>query len=69
MQNEEKQIVDLYIPRKCSATNGLIKAKDAASVQIDIAEVLLLDYPNMSVGRWERKDHRKEEDFRFGRLC
>ncbi len=39
MQNEENQIVDLYIPRKCSATNKLITAKDAASVQIDIAEV------------------------------
>ena len=39
MQNEEKQIVDLYIPRKCSATNRLITAKDHASVQINIAEV------------------------------
>eukprot|EP00347_Sterkiella_histriomuscorum_P018795 403344144 len=39
MQNDEKKIVDLYIPRKCSATNRLITAKDAASVQIDIAEV------------------------------
>ncbi len=39
MQNDEQKIVDLYIPRKCSATNRLIKAKDHASVQIDIAEV------------------------------
>ena len=39
MQNEENKIVDLYIPRKCSATNRLIAAKDSASVQIDIAEV------------------------------
>lgn len=39
MQNEEKFIVDLYIPRKCSATNRLITAKDTASVQIDVAEV------------------------------
>ena len=39
MQNEEGKIVDLYIPRKCSATNRLITAKDASSVQIDIAEV------------------------------
>ena len=31
--------MDLYIPRKCSATNRLITAKDSASVQIDIAEV------------------------------
>ncbi len=39
MQNEENKIVDLYIPRKCSATNKLITAKDTASVQIDVAEV------------------------------
>ena len=39
MQNDENKIVDLYIPRKCSATNRLIAAKDSASVQIDIAEV------------------------------
>ncbi len=39
MQNDEKKIVDLYIPRKCSATNRLITAKDHAAVQIDIAEV------------------------------
>ena len=39
MQNEKGQIVDLYIPRKCSATNRLITAKDYASVQIEIAEV------------------------------
>ena len=39
MQNDEQKIVDLYIPRKCSATNRLIAAKDSASVQIDIAEV------------------------------
>ena len=39
MQNDEQKIVDLYIPRQCSATNRLITAKDHASVQIDIAEV------------------------------
>ena len=39
MQNDEQKIVDLYIPRKCSATNRLIGAKDHSSVQIDIAEV------------------------------
>merc|ERR1711982_36331 len=38
MQNDEGNIVDLYIPRKCSATNRLITAKDHASVQIEIAE-------------------------------
>ena len=39
MQNDKHEIVDLYIPRKCSATNSLITSKDHASVQIDIADV------------------------------
>ncbi|BAT80261.1 hypothetical protein VIGAN_02325900 [Vigna angularis var. angularis] len=39
MQNEEGQITELYIPRKCSATNRLITAKDHASVQINIGHV------------------------------
>lgn len=28
-----------YVPRKCSATNRIIKAKDHASVQISVAKV------------------------------
>ncbi|KAJ3137199.1 40S ribosomal protein S21, partial [Irineochytrium annulatum] len=39
MENDKGQIVDLYIPRKCSATGRLITAKDHASVQINIGEV------------------------------
>jgi len=39
VQNAEGQTVDLYIPRKCSATNRLIQAKDHGSVQINIAHV------------------------------
>ncbi|KAH7676703.1 Ribosomal protein S21e protein [Dioscorea alata] len=39
MQNEEGKMMDLYIPRKCSATNRLITAKDHASVQINIGHV------------------------------
>ncbi|XP_052147990.1 40S ribosomal protein S21 [Oryza glaberrima] len=39
MQNEEGQMVDLYVPRKCSATNRIITAKDHASVQINIGHV------------------------------
>ncbi|CAM9024445.1 unnamed protein product [Wickerhamomyces anomalus] len=31
--------VELYVPRKCSATNRIIKAKDHASVQINIVNV------------------------------
>lgn len=39
MQNESGDNVDLYVPRKCSYTNRLIKAKDHASVQINVANV------------------------------
>ena len=39
MLNEERKIVDLYIPRKCHATNSLITAYDHASVQIEIGEI------------------------------
>lgn len=39
MQNDKGQIVDLYIPRKCSATGRLIASKDHASVQINIGDV------------------------------
>ncbi|KAL3505739.1 hypothetical protein ACH5RR_031121 [Cinchona calisaya] len=37
--NEEGQNMDLYIPRKCSATNRLITSKDHASVQINIGHL------------------------------
>ncbi|CAL5413134.1 unnamed protein product [Camellia sinensis] len=39
MQNEEGQNMDLYIPRKCSATNRLITAKDHASVQLNVGHL------------------------------
>mmetsp|Transcript_9632 Transcript_9632/g.14169 ORF Transcript_9632/g.14169 Transcript_9632/m.14169 type:complete len:86 (-) Transcript_9632:278-535(-) len=39
MQNENGDNVDLYIPRKCSWTNRLIKAKDHGSVQINVGNV------------------------------
>lgn len=39
MQNESGEVVDTYIPRKCSASGRIIGAKDHASVQIAIAEV------------------------------
>ena len=31
--------LDSYVPRKCSATNRIIKAKDHASVQISVGKV------------------------------
>ncbi|OIT37255.1 PREDICTED: 40S ribosomal protein S21-like [Nicotiana attenuata] len=39
MQNDEGQNMDLYIPRKCSATNRLITSKDHASVQLNVGHV------------------------------
>ncbi|XP_042460286.1 40S ribosomal protein S21-like [Zingiber officinale] len=39
MQNVAGEMMNLYIPRKCSATNRLITAKDHASVQINIGHL------------------------------
>ncbi|XP_066950357.1 small ribosomal subunit protein eS21 isoform X1 [Macrobrachium rosenbergii] len=39
MQNDSGEYVDLYVPRKCSASNRIIHAKDHASIQINLAEV------------------------------
>ncbi|KAB7502993.1 40S ribosomal protein S21 [Armadillidium nasatum] len=39
MQNDSGDYVDLYVPRKCSASNRIIFAKDYASIQINIAEI------------------------------
>ncbi|KAK9688218.1 40S ribosomal protein S21 [Basidiobolus ranarum] len=39
MENDQGVLVDLYVPRKCSATGRLIPAKDHASVQINIGDV------------------------------
>lgn len=38
MQNDEGRIVDLYLPRKCSATNRLIPAKEHSAVQLNIGQ-------------------------------
>ena len=39
MENDDGQRVDLYIPRKCSATNRLIAAKEHSSVQLNVGQV------------------------------
>jgi small subunit ribosomal protein S21e len=39
MQNEEGEVVDRLVPRKCSATGRLIPPQDHASVQFRIAAV------------------------------
>ena len=39
MQNDKKEIVDLYIPMKCSWTNRLIHPQDKGAVQFRVAHV------------------------------
>lgn len=39
MQNDLKEYVDLYVPRRCYATNKLLSARDHASVQITVSDV------------------------------
>ncbi|VDO99451.1 unnamed protein product [Soboliphyme baturini] len=39
MQNDAGEFVDLYIPRRCSASNRIIDARDHASIQIDFVEI------------------------------
>jgi len=41
MQNEQGDYVDIILPRKCAATNRLLHAKDHASVQINVYNVLI----------------------------
>nr|ABW90427.1 putative ribosomal protein S21 [Barentsia elongata] len=39
MQNDAGEMVDMYVPRKCSTSNRIISARDYASIQMNIAEV------------------------------
>ncbi|XP_064219193.1 small ribosomal subunit protein eS21-like [Aotus nancymaae] len=39
MQNDAGEFVDLYLPRKCSASNRIIAAKDHTSIQMNVVEV------------------------------
>jgi len=42
MQNDQKEYVNTYIPRKCFATNRILDAKDKGSVQINFSNVIVL---------------------------
>eukprot|EP00670_Eutreptiella_braarudii_P005737 CAMPEP_0174286050 /NCGR_PEP_ID=MMETSP0809-20121228/10574_1 /TAXON_ID=73025 ORGANISM="Eutreptiella gymnastica-like, Strain CCMP1594" /NCGR_SAMPLE_ID=MMETSP0809 /ASSEMBLY_ACC=CAM_ASM_000658 /LENGTH=93 /DNA_ID=CAMNT_0015381981 /DNA_START=34 /DNA_END=315 /DNA_ORIENTATION=+ len=60
MINEEGINVDAYIPRKCSATNQLITAKDHASVQFNVGlvdenGVYTGDYKSVAFAGFQRK--------------
>jgi len=67
MQNEDKKNVDLYIPRKCSATNRLIHSKDHASIQLKIGHVdestgvYNGEYTTIAICGYIRKDSRGDE--------
>ncbi|KAI4497437.1 hypothetical protein M0802_007448 [Mischocyttarus mexicanus] len=39
MEDDSGNVVDLYIPRKCSSSNRIVHAKDHASIQLTLAEV------------------------------
>merc|ERR1711991_860242 len=39
MHDESGKMVEMYIPRKCSATNRLIEATDHAAVQINVGDI------------------------------
>ena len=39
MQNDQGQIMDLYIPRKCSWTNKILASNDYGSVQFNVGHV------------------------------
>ncbi|EMP29952.1 40S ribosomal protein S21 [Chelonia mydas] len=60
MQNDAGEFVDLYVPRKCSASNRIIGVKDQASVQINISEVDQVT--GRANGQFERISGRDPED-------
>ncbi|CAJ0576115.1 unnamed protein product, partial [Mesorhabditis spiculigera] len=39
MQNDAGEVVELYVPRKCSSSGRIIAANDHASIQMDFVDV------------------------------
>uniref|UniRef100_A0A8C9PW44 40S ribosomal protein S21 n=1 Tax=Spermophilus dauricus TaxID=99837 RepID=A0A8C9PW44_SPEDA len=39
IQNDAGEFVDLYMPRKCSASNGILGAKEHVSIHMNVAKV------------------------------
>uniref|UniRef100_A0AC35TUB2 40S ribosomal protein S21 n=1 Tax=Rhabditophanes sp. KR3021 TaxID=114890 RepID=A0AC35TUB2_9BILA len=39
MQNDKGELVELYVPRKCSTSSRLIAPNDHSSIQLDFVEV------------------------------
>lgn len=46
MQDASGKYVDLYVPRRCFATNRLLDAKDNASIQLTISTEGIKDLEN-----------------------
>lgn len=44
MQNDKGEYVDLYVPRRCYATNRILDSKDHASVQITLSTAGLPEF-------------------------
>ena len=70
--NEEGVNVDLYIPRKCHASNTLITAYDFASIQINVGEidangVYTGETKTLCIAGYLR--HEAESDHAINRLC
>ena len=70
--NDEGTNVDLYIPRKCHASNTLIQASDHGSIQINIADI----DPNGTYSGTTKTfciagylRHEGESDHAINRLC
>ena len=62
MQNDKGDYVDLYIPRRCFATNKLLDSKDHASVQVTLSTVRYIfiissrsDYSNSRIAKLKMK--------------
>ena len=60
MENDQRKVVDLYIPRRCFTTNRLLDAKDHASVQITLSTAGLKEFENISIKDIEEKYIQKE---------
>lgn len=72
MQNDAGEVVDLYIPQKCSATHRLITAADHASVQITVGNVDengLYTNQNTSFALSGAVRSRAQGDSALNRLC
>ena len=62
MQNDKGEYVDLYIPRRCYATNRLLDSKDHASVQVTVSTVSIIILNNSYQIGLKQFDNKKNEN-------